>query len=417
MPLDPMFADAILGTFRNMATEIKEKGITGEDTDKMNAVLHRMEELVQKYDDMNEFNGMIMQENLYTKFSDYYGRILAKASSAQYQVDANNYDEAADKKLLNQTLDAYQQAIDRLRKAKKDTVKNVGEKASKVFLDDEALIAPIQKVIDLGRSGYSYAAFLRLMIENGMDKAMEGSTVSRDAILYSIDNYTAGKINPHYEARENEFLKVWDELAVKAKFNVPSLLKYGFACDEINLKFEPLIIRWDKIKHYWENLLTRLCDWSMAHMSFAHTIEPWSVAPNPRAAVQETLDCDPGKIEIILSQIKRYFNIEFHDIFKHETFVWDANWQHMWYSQEYVMFMRDEVFPYCKPGMVMPRELAAKMESIYKGHRLRNPEQIKINERYRDVHNKYFGEGTYEKKYGMPEPYECNADPWDLSKF
>ena len=119
MGLDPMFADAILGTFRNMSKELKDKDISGEDFDKMNSYLNRMEELAQKHDDMNEFNGIVMQENLYGKFSDHYGRALSAASSAQYSVGGAIYDDAADQKLLKQTVDAYRNSITTLRNAKK----------------------------------------------------------------------------------------------------------------------------------------------------------------------------------------------------------------------------------------------------------------------------------------------------------
>lgn len=35
MPIDPMISDAMLGTFRNMAQDYKDSGLSGEDFDKM----------------------------------------------------------------------------------------------------------------------------------------------------------------------------------------------------------------------------------------------------------------------------------------------------------------------------------------------------------------------------------------------
>ncbi len=417
MPLDQATAEAMIGTFRNMAKEITDKGHTGEDVDKMKIALFRMEELSQQCNDISEFSGLLMQENLYMKFSDYYSRVLSNAAKEQYQVNATTYDETADNKLLQQTLKAYRDAINRLRDAKKENIKQHGEKASQVFFNDEALIKPIENVIQLGESGYTYPKFLKLMIENGMDKAMEGSIVSKDSIVYSKSFYEAAKINPHYEKREIAFLDKWDELSAKAKFGIASVFKYNLACEVINAEIDPQIERWEKTKSYWENVLSLLCDWAMAHMSFAHQIEPWAQAPNPRAAVQETIDCEPGKLEIRLTQIQKYFELSFNDIFKHETFLWDVQWQHLWYSQEFTTFMRDEVFRFCKPGNRMPSELSTKMEKIYNEKRMRNPDQNKINERYRDNHNKYFGEGDFEKKYGMPKPYVCNAKSWTLETF
>ncbi len=417
MGLDPMFADAILGTFRNMSRELKDKEISGEDFDKMNSYLARMEELAQKHDDMNEFNGIVMQENLYGKFSDHYGRALSAASSAQYSVGGAVYDDAADQKLLKQTLDAYRNSIATIKQMKKENVEMHGETASKVFVKDDLLIKPIQDVISLGEAGHTYGTFLRLMIEKGLDKAMEGSIVSRDAIIYSRDFYAAGKINPHYEERENKLLEKWDELCAKSKIGVASVLKYNLASDIIYDTYEPKIKLWYNTNSTWDKALTLISEWAMAHMSFAPSLEPWSVAPNPRASVQETIDCEPGKLEVRLAQLKKYFGISFHDIFKHETFLWDCTHHQMWYSQEYIMYLRDEVFQHCKPGNKMPQELISKMEKIWNEKRMRNPDQNKLNERYRDNHNKYFGEGNFEEKYGMNPPYECNASSWDLSNF
>lgn len=417
MPIDKMFSDAMLGTFRGMAQEMKDKNITGTDVDEMNNCLTRMEQLAEELSDLGEFNGLLMQENLMMRFSDHYGRALSNASKAQYQVSGTVYDEKTDQQLMNQTLNAYRDAIKRLEEAKKASVEYHGKKASDVFLNTDHLIKPIEDVIKLGESGLTYATFLRKMIEMGMDKAMEGSVCSRVAIVYIRDFYTAAKISPLYEEREEAHLKLFDELASNSKFKSPSLLKYNLGCERIDAGMEPKIKKWDAIKTAYENILETLSNWSMAHMSFAPTLEPWSMAENPRAAVKRDIECDPGKLEIQLIQLKKYFGMTFEDVFKHEVFVWDVNWQHLWYSQEYTTFMRYDVFPVCKPGNKLGAELISKMESIYKEHRMRNPDQNKINERYRINHNQYFGEGTYEAKHGVPQPYLCNAKSWDLTTF
>lgn len=417
MAIDKMMSDAILGTFRNMSQEIKDKEYTGEDVDKMNAALARMEQLAEELSDLNEFNGLMMQENLYMKFSDHYGRALSNAQKGQYQLQGDVYDEKADQQLMKQTLDAYKQAIKTLRDTKKESVKTHGEKASKVFFNDDALVKPIEDVIKLGESGISYPEFLRRMIELNMDKAMGGATVSRDAQIYSIDFYSAGKINPYYEERENAYLKLFDELAAKSPVGAISILKYNLGNEVINVGIDPKIKKWDSVKHYWESVLDGLSWWSLAHMSFAHTLEPWSMAKDPRASVRESIECDPGEIQIKLQQLKKYHGLSFHDIFKHESFIWEVTYNHLWYSQAYVEFMIEEVFPTCFPGKRMSPEQTAKMEKLYKEDLYRNPETSKVLERYRVNHDKYFGEGSFYEKNSRPEPFSGKSTPWDLGSF
>ncbi|HYG49718.1 MAG TPA: hypothetical protein VD905_02395 [Flavobacteriales bacterium] len=417
MPIDPMFSESILSSFRGMAKEMDDKNITGPDVDQMKAALGRMEQLANELSDLNEFNGLIMQENLYMKFSDHYGRALSNASKAQYQVNSNVYDEKSDRQLMNQTLNAYRDAIKRLQEAKKENVKQHGEKASKVFLDTDHLIKPIEDVIKLGESGITYAAFLRMMIEQGMDKAMEGSIVGRNAIVYSKEFYEAGKISPHYDERETRNLALYDELTATSKFHVPSILKYNLGCEKIAVEIDPKIKKWDAIKDAFDRILSELSFWSMANMTFAHTLEPWSMAANPREAVKRTVECTPGEHAVQLKQFKKYFGLDFYDIFTHEIFLWDVTWHHIWYSQEYINFLKDEVKPICLPGNKLSPELVSKMEKIYKEDRMRNPDLHKVAERYKENHDKYFGEGTYEAKHGPIAKYGGGAASWNLAEF
>lgn len=417
MALDPMMTDAILGTFRTMAQEVKDKGLAGDDVVQMNLALERLEQLAAEHSDMNAFNGQVMQEGLYMKFSDHYGKALSASQSEQYQVSETEYTDASDQQLLKQSLDAYRGAIERLRTAKTEAVAHHGKQAADVFLNDEAIIKPIEDLIALGESGISFAQWLRKTIELGLDKATEGAAVTRDGIVYSRDFYAAAKINPFYEERENAYLQKWDELCASAKFNSPSILKYNLACEKINLPIDAKIRQWESEKDYYDKALSSLSWWAMAHMSFAFSIEPWSMARDPKASVEETLACNPGEFAVRLHLLKKYNNLSFEDIFKTESFKWDVTWHFYSESQEYIEFLKNEVFPHCKPGQRLPQELVSKMESLYKEKRMYNPESYKINERYKANHDQYFGAGSFEKKVGVFEQPECNAKPWDLGTF
>lgn len=417
MPLDESLSGAILGTFRTMAQDIKDKKFTGDDVDQMNAALARMEELAQQHSDMNDFNGAMMQENLFMKFSDFYGRALASGSSAQYQLKGEGYGPEQDKQLLDQTVNAYRDAIKRLQQAKKDTIAAQGEKKASVFLKEDLLIKPIQDVINLAESGISYALFLRYMIEQGLDKAMEGSIATREGLIYSRDMAVAMKASPYEALKAEDHLANFDYLTSITKFNTPSVLKLNLANEKSDLPHNINYKRWYAIQEHWEKVISNLSDWAIAHCSFAHTLEPWSMAANPAAAVRETIECNPGAIAVRLNQLERNFGIDFNGIFEHETFIWEVQYFKLWYSQEYISFLKNEVYPICKPGQKLSDELISKMESIYKENKLRNPELHRVLDEYIKVHDSYFGAGAYEAEHSRPEKYESGAAAWNLNVF
>lgn len=329
MPLDPMMSDALLGTFRNMANEIKSKNIVSEDAGKMFSVLERMEELARTNDDMNAFSGQMMQENLYGKFSDYYGKVLSSQAAA-----ANSTGGYSDANLLKQNLNALRDAIKRIRAAKEEalemdrnydpkkamrqsldfvdrnkeksglkkgieqsggiealkvaTEKNIDNEISEkpnaynnsveieTLINDEGIIKPIENLIALGEEqGMTFPRYLRLQIEKGLDKAMEGSVVAREGYEYSYEFYKAMSPSPHYIDRAKKKLDLFDELGSKSKFGIPNPDEINYGHRRIDHEFEPSIILWENITNRWEAMLWDLYDWSLAHVSIAPHIEPW----------------------------------------------------------------------------------------------------------------------------------------------
>lgn len=417
MPLDSTMSDAMLGTFRNMAKEIKDKEYVGEDVDKMNEVLARMEELTQIHSDMNDFSGAMMQENLYMKFSDHYGRALGAGMSGQYQLKGEGYGPEQDKQLLDQSLNAYRDAIKRLEQAKKESVQTHGEKKSGVFFKESLLIKPIQDVIDLGESGLTYGTFLRKMIELGMDKAMEGSVVMKDSLIYLRDMMEAIKASPYEGMKCEDHILNFEHLVSITKFNVPPTLKFNLANEASDIPHDINAKRWYAIKNYWETIISHLSDWAIAHCSFAHTLDPWAMAKNPTASVRETVECEPGEIAIFLNIMQRNFDVDFNGIFEHETFAWEVEHHKLWYSQEYITFLKNEAYPHCQPGKKMPADLITKMEGIYKGKKLSNPNLHLVVEKSIEVHDNYFGKGSYAAEHGLPDKVPSNAAAWNLATF
>lgn len=473
MPIDPMILDSILGTFKNMLEDCKQKEITGEDMDAMEACYNRMEELGQSTDDMNVFNGNMMQENLYGKFSDHYSRALG-AHARKASEGEGGYDDGA---LLKQSVNALKDAVKRLednyaemlrissseyneaqsekgldfvgRTQKKmfdagggfENVKKQMEKSTKeakkktpnmfdntveveVLNNPAALIKPIQKVIELGEQpGMTFPTFLRLQIETGIDKAMEGSGVMRDGLIYSLEFNEAIPANPYYPEIERRKIEAFDKLAAGNRFNVPDLKELNYLHDDIYREFEPQIRKWNGIKRIWKGMIDDLFDWSLAYCHFAPKIKPWVDAPNPVEATIFDQNVKPGIFKEREKMLKKYFGMSFMDIFKHPTFIFEVEMSYFGLSQEIVEFLIEEVYPHCRPFNQLPSEIVKKrgMFNAYMrspGDREINPDLHIPGHRLRDFYNKKFGEGRYESKYSVSEKnMDAYAKPWNLETF
>ena len=470
MPLDPMISDALLGTFRNMAKEIKSKNIASEDADKMFQALERMEELARTNDDMNAFNGLMMQENLYGKFSDYYGKVLSSQASA-----ANSSGGYSDENLLKQELDALRDVIKRIQAAKEEALetdrkydpkkavrdeldllnrnmekfgikkedietygglekmKTAAEKdIDKIIkerpkaydnsveieklINDGGIIKPIENLITLGEElGMTYPRYLRMKMEKGLDKAAEGSVVSRQGCEYSYENYKALPYSPYHIERAKKELDLFDQLGSKSKFGLPNMEEISYGHRRIDYEFEPYIILWKNITERWESLIYSLYIWSLAHIGIAPYIEPWCMSSDPPKSVKQTKDTTPGIFRQEERLFKKYYGLGFMDIFKHPTFVYQVKNDLIGDSQEMIEFLIENVYPICQPFQFLPQNLITEREALYTEKREANPDALKPALRMAANYDRVFGEGRFVSKFGAYKPIDTKAKPWNWS--
>lgn len=419
MPVDTIMLDAMLGTFRNMLKDCRDKRLSGEDFNQMEMALARMEELGQEMSDLGAYSGQMMQEGLFIKFSDHYGKSLLAAAQQQSTVSPGVYDESTDKALLRQTISAYKDAIQRSQDNKEQTKKMLGSSAADadVLLKDKTIIDSIEKVTSLGESGISYPAFLSEMIKQGLDKAMEGAIVSREAQVYLLDAARATAANPIYIRKEEEKLVLFDALTKASKVNVPNNLPYTLGCEKIEWFYQPDIYYWNKIKEGWEKAIFWLDEWITSWCSFAPYIAPWAQAENPKEAVVESQDCVPGKLRVWENINQRYFSSTLKELFRHESFAWDVQYHWLYWSQEYMEFLLKEVEPVCRPHQLPPAGLIAKAEYFHKEKRKINPAVGEPALRYTKYFDSYFGEGECKKRFGLPAKVDTNAASWNWENF
>ncbi len=346
MPIEKTYADAMLSTFRNMLQDCKDKNLGGESFDAMTTTMNRMESLAMEMDDPGAFSAKLMTEGLFTEFSTAYGNLLAAEGQKKYGA-SGTYD---DDKLLQQTLSAYENSLTQLND----------------HPDKERLKAPIQTVIDLGRSGVNYPTFLKLLIERGLDKAMEGSVLSREALVKDIQ-WAADLVLPVYEKRNRALLAKYDEMAAKATFGVPDSMVFSMERFRIESEFQPAINKYQAIIERWGRLLELVHDWIDAHTSFAPYDERYvslESMEKTKRNIKFCKECYPGFLKAREDIFNRYFSMNWDDIFTHESFPNERKARRCMYTDAYVEFLQ-EVYPHCNPFSIAPQELIAKAEKLH----------------------------------------------------
>lgn len=474
MPVDPMILDSMLNTFRGMAKEIESKGIQGEDVDKMNAALSRMEQLGQELSDINEFNGALMQENLFGTFSDHYGKALS--AEAQAGQEENGYD---DEVLLKQTLDALRNAVQRIKDGKQEAIamaeSHSQEKAlqdsleymnrnadqygavlnSKGFeskskealadakeadqteaakrseliqkemdalFDEKALIQPIEELIQLGEEpGMTLPLFLKIQIEKGMDKAMEGTAVSRSGLEYEVSYARAMMTNPYDVEEKETCLKVFEELASKASFGVPNATELTLAQNKVAWELEPKRKYWNELKDRFFGILDHLDSLIIANSQYFPSYSPYTMMATyeeKKEHAEYIKNCLPGIIKQEEKLLEKYFGKSFLEMFEHDIFKWEVENHHIDYSQAYVEYLKNKVYPEVVPLQFLSSETIAEFENNFHNKNvMSNPESYLVQDRIVKMMNAKFGEGYYEQKFGLADYGERNAAPWNLSNF
>ena len=347
MPVDKTYSDAMLGTFRTMLQDCKDKDLNGDHLDKMQSSMDRMETLATQMEDVGAFSAKLMTEGLFNEFSTAYGNLLAEEGQKKYG-SSGVYD---DDKLLQQTLAAYESSLAQLND----------------HPEKERIQASIRSVIDLGRSGINYPTFLRLLIEKGMEKAMEGSALSREALEKDIQ-WSVELILPVYERRNRSILAKFDEMAADAAFGVPDSVAFSMERFKIESAFQPEINKYDAIIWRWEKLLGLLHDWIDAYTSFAPYDERYvslEGMEKTRRNIKFCKECYPGFFGVRLDIFNRYFMMQWNNIFEHESFSCERKAKRCMYTDAYIDFLK-EVYQQCKPLASASPELIAKAEELHK---------------------------------------------------
>lgn len=343
MPVD---ADSILGTFRGMAQQLKDADNQSDAAKECFEVLQKMEDLALEMDDLAAYSTKLGVDNLYMDFSNAYGLALASVTT----VDGDSSDE----QLMATSLKAYEDSLIELKKN-----------------PSNAYIVPmVQAVVDKGKSGLSYPLFLKECEEQGLflglDSPHAGPTIKYDIYCCEIGFRPLEK-----EMHEKE-LEAYKALVSKAAFGYPDPIEWQVTRQKIEWNYAPRLALWDAIEDRWDRMFDMVIDWVDSFCKFAPYDDRWNFPGSSRAQTQKNIErtneCEPGKLKVREDIFYEYFNLEWEDIFTHETYLNKLNSGLIIITDEIIDLIRD-VHTVMKPGARPTKEQIAKAEEIHEHKR------------------------------------------------
>lgn len=344
MALPASMVDPMLSAFRGMMAEIDGKGLTGPNVDEMRTQLGFMERLAQEMDDIAAYSGRLAQENTFMRFSDAYGKVLS--SAAQPAAAARGGAEPSDEELLANAVAAYDQALASYKSGQAG--------------DDGARLAPyVERIVAIGRSGVSYPVFLRMLEEEGLNKALSGAAPAvRDALERDLA-FARAAFMPHQIAECEAVLAMYDELVARAPFGQPDPLEFSLRRRRIEWRYEPVHRHYKAMIDRWEHMLTCLVDWLDAFTSFAPSDDRWISTEGKQATlrnVRRTQECGPGEFRYREAVFRRYFGVDWEGIWRSESFRWEYTANRISWTDERLHLVR-ATYAHCVPGGKPPDEL------------------------------------------------------------
>ncbi len=378
MPVDKAMADVILDTYRNMYREISEKGVESESFKAMETALRRMEALAMETDDITDFTAKLTTENLFIQFSNAYSETMAALLRGEYSGDDG------DEILLEKTLEAYENSIKNLE----------------ADPNYEILKAPIEELIELGRSGISYAVFLRTAEEKGLYQLLEGDLVVRDSIMR--DRTFAEFMHLPLEVeKQDKLLKIHDKLVADSPFKVADSFQFGLERERLDWEYAPLITGWNITIRLWEKMLMNVYDWLDSFGSFAPHDERWVDLRGQTFTmrnIKRTQECNPGVLRAREVVLQDYFQLGWDDIFQHETYINEYQANRVWYSDETLELIK-KAYPHCQPYQKPPEELVNQAEAIYTQKRYKRPEAFQYSPEDKEKFISLFGEQKWDELF------------------
>jgi len=293
MPIDPAMSQAMLGTFRDLLTDVESKGVTGADVDEMSAALAAMDSLAASMTDVGEFSMKLANDGYYTRFTDAYTRAMLAAAGAGPSADGALPPMPSDVDLLAQALQGYEASLAQLRQV-------AGQEHS---------ISVVERILAIGRSGVTYPVFLRHVEEQGLNEELAGSVTPSRLQLESDVAHCRSTVDPAREAQAVALLGVRDSLAAASPTGSVDPFSFELGRYEVMWQHAPAIALRDAVVARLPRLIDLVLDWLDAHTSWAaHDSRFIGATPaDTRKRIEMARECNPGFYEVRAAQFAAYF--------------------------------------------------------------------------------------------------------------
>ena len=428
MAIDKTLLDSIAGGYKFYLDDMKNRGVTGEHYNTVENLYNRILELGEECTDMNQMYAKMQNENIVVKMSEAYTKALTEEGNKKYASNSGSlYDDSY---LMKNNLDALRNSIQALRDNFDNMLKNATPSQRMRILvehDPQTIIKSIEDMIALAEQpGMTYPNFLRLQIEQGLDKAVEG-VMTRQFLEKTIATHKA-LMSPELDIRMwEEKLDEYNKTAALNKFNIVDMHEWELISDGIERKYQPEREKRTKILDLFSNILEKIDQWAVAYCKYPpHELMPWNTMPYQQAIndlkrIQKTF---PGIIKEFEKQLDKYFGLKFTDIVDNTEFRHHVEANFIDDSQALVEFLINEVYPHCKPFCDLPDELVQKREQLHRNNCEGNPGRLEPYLRLKRHYNDIYGEEYMEKfmneiDLGKADKAKCNssATPWNYDTF
>lgn len=286
----------------------------------------------------------------------------------------------------------------------------------------ERIVKSIQAIIDIAEEpGMTYPRFLTIQLERGLFDAT-ANQMSKEALEERLETSKLFMEFPLYIEEQEKKLNEYNKLLSSSKLGAPELSEWAIVEDEISREYEAAQIKYRMPLEWAMDIISDLGQWSLSYAKFAKNYDPWAdYSSNPELQKQKIIESQktlPGEIKAKVFQLKKYFDIDFaNDFFTSDAFIYSVKSDRIDYSQEYVEFLMQKVFPECKPFNDLSQAIGDERETFEIEVRRNNPGSINGAVRTKAWYDQKFGEGEYEAKFGPIKRPTANAKPWDLSTF
>ena len=418
--IEKEYVEPLKQSYKNILDDMKNRNISGKYYDEVEKLYNRMLELIETSPDITAFYMKMNDENLAMKISDAYSRALTEQAEKATQ-SGEAYDDSA---LMKMNVNALRESVKSIRQSFDEVMEKATEADKlRIMVDQnpEEMIKSVDNLIALSEEpGMTYANFLRLQIERGLDD-FNASSITRKAIETQLDCYKK-LIYPDLETKVlEEKLEAYDKLAEKNKFNTVDPHEWEFVAKKIEWKYEPEIIKRDQIYHLFEKILDNLDLWEMASCPFAMNVRPWADIldlEKRKWIIEKDKNVLPGMIFEYEKLLLRYFGLKLKDIIHDQSFIHAIKSYTIIHSQKIVEHLLLEVYPYCKPFNTLPQNLIDKRTEIQTANREENPEQDKPFNILKEYYDSLYGEKYMEIiSKGLKPRNGSAAKPWDLESF